>query len=126
MEFGKLNRIFDSDCELTDQMSKVVEQENEEGREMRAMVDRFIQGYAKLNPAGAIELESSINGLVVLTGSAYLALGFVLSQNFEIIDEEAMEKVNELNRKIKEGGFFPFWIKNGMAAIHRGDRSGSH
>ena len=112
MEFGKLNRIFDYNCELTDQMSKIIEGENEEGQEMRAIVDRFIQGYVKLDPTGAIKLESAINGLAVLNGSAYLALGFVLGQSFDITDSEAVEEVNELKRKIQEGGFIPFWIKN--------------
>lgn len=112
MEIGKLNKIFDTNCELTDQMSKVVEKENEEGREMRTVVDDFIQGYVKLDPAGAIKLESAINGLVVLTGSAYLALGFVLGQSFSINDRGALAEVDELNRKIKEEGFLPFWTKN--------------
>jgi hypothetical protein len=112
MKFGELNRIFDPDCGLTDRMSKLIEEDNEEGRNMRSLVNHFIETHLKVEPTEAIKLESAINGLLVLTGEAYIALGFILGQGCEITDEEALEEVNELNRKIKEGGFLPFWTKN--------------
>lgn len=113
MKLERLNRIFDENCELTEEMSRIVEHDNERGREMRGTVDWFIQKHMAVNPVEALELESAINGLVVLTGSAYEALGVILGQRFDIIDPDALQEIDELSREIKEGGSLRFWAKNG-------------
>jgi hypothetical protein len=94
MQFKKLFNIFDVDYELSEVLDRIADSKNES----RKLLNNHIRGLGK----NGLKVEEKINELLIDHASVSFVAGFVMGQQFNITDPEALKEMKFLEKKMAD------------------------
>jgi hypothetical protein len=116
MKFGRLNYLFDGDSDiLTDSICEILEgkEGDKEAKECREFIDQYIDKIGPSNFKGEDSLEGYVNALINSYSAIYFTAGYIVGQNFDVTDPEAVKEIEFLKKKLRT--VIPIWPREKKA-----------
>ena len=106
MRFGKLFDIFNKeDINFGDVLSESL---GEEKLQSRKFLESHIENLRESDIPLALRVEEEINNLMVKWTDIALVAGYIIGQEFDIVDLEVLMEIKFLKKKLIDGGIIHY------------------
>ena len=123
MKFGKLFDIFNKENKpFIDVLSYAF---SEEKLKSRKFLESHIETLRGSDIPLSLRVEEEINELVVKWADVALAAGYIIGQNFDITDPEALKEIEFLKKKLMDGGIIRYLARKKAPEQPGKDESGT-
>jgi hypothetical protein len=97
-------RAFDDNYDFGEFLGHLIEEEIDEGKELRGRIDNFLN--ASTDKRVHLDLCEDINALVVVAQDVALAVGFVLGRDLPLEYEPAICEAEMIRNKLRTSGIY--------------------